>query len=336
MYAQSNIGFGDLLASLNGFISLKAFRTQQAYRQALEMLAGFMSVKVESYAFEKALVQFTPLQASRFTTWMKHRRMKNGQRYADASVALRLAVLQSTFRHLTDLGVRAGNPFALLRGSIPLRQRVQKRPTKLIPFDAVQRILDAPERKGKEGIRDRALLGILFGGGLRRSEALKLNMNDIGQTTDGVPFLILRATKGGQNQQQSLPKWAWVRLLMYLEQRDQDGATHSDPLFVFYYKNGAVRGRLSDSSIIRIFRKHTHKAGIAGAGCHSARATAVTMLKELGYEDRDCAEFLRHSTTQMVQVYDKRGRGPSRNPGRSLEYRVPVDQQKSGGHAMVS
>lgn len=317
---QTRFEAGEVLQSIRDLILCKAVKTQEAYWRALDFLAAFLRMKRDSYAFERTLLNFHPLNAQRFITWVRHQRLPDGSRYADASIALRLALLRRIFRHLSDLGVAAGNPFALLHDAIPTRQRVQKRPTKLIPYDAISRILDTPDAGTKKGIRDRAILAVMFGGGLRRSEVINLNMNDIGEAADGVPYLVIKSAKGGTTQHQSLPNWAWVRVLAYMEQRDADDPAAHDPLFAFYYKDGEARGRLSDSSLARLYKRHTRSAGVFGAACHSARATAVTMLKEMGFEDRDCAQFLRHRTTQMVQAYDKRARGPRTNPGRQLVY----------------
>lgn len=315
----SDIAPGELIDSIYALASVKAAATQNAYHQTLEIFASYLGLKLDSYGFERRVLGFTPREAMGFLAWLKKRRTKDGSRMSDNTVAQRLAILRRVFRHLNDIGARLGNPIACIADAIPGRQRVQKRPTKLIPFDAVQRFLDMPPANTKAGIRDRALLAILFGGGLRRSEAMKLNLEDIGEGADGVPFLILRNTKGGTNQQQSLPPWAWERLIKYLEQRDadQDG---NQALFVFYYRKGTARGRLSTETAARLYKRYARAAGIGNAAPHSARATAVTMLKELGYEDREVAKFLRHSTTRQVEVYDKRGRGPSTNPGRNLMY----------------
>jgi integrase len=324
---QEQFRHGEISESIHTLISCKATRTQEAYHCALDSLASFLQVKKDSYAFEQALLSFSPANAARFLSWFRRKKVGDGTVVADSTVSQRLAILRRVFRHLIDIGARMGNPIATLKDFIPTRQRVQKRPTKLIPFDLVQRLLDAPSENTKKGIRDRAILAVLFGGGLRRSEALKLNVGDIGESSDGVPFLILRSTKAGQNQEQSLPSWAWQRLLSYLEQRDSEGDGSESPLFVFYYEDGRQGGRLSESTLARLYKRYAEESGCGSAAPHSARATAVTMLKELGFEDREVARFLRHSTEQMVRAYDKRGRGPAANPGRQLEYRAKRERR---------
>ena len=329
MQVPNQLEPGEALFSLRAMIECKAPKTQDAYRYSLDALAAFLGCKKDSYEFERALITFTPMKAAIFLSHLRKQTVKDGSRLSDNTIALRAANIRKVFSHLIDIGARVGNPMAVIKDSIPARQKTYKRPTKLIPFDKVQEILDVPDRTTKKGVRDRALLAVLFGGGLRRSEALKLNLADIDQAPDGTPYLVLRGTKAGIDQQQSLPPWAWARLLQYLEQRYQDDDCGDDfrerPLFVFYFNNGMVRDRMCDKTLVRIYKRCTKAIGVSGAAPHSARATAVTMLKELGFEDRAVAQFLRHSTTRQVEIYDKRSRGPSTNPGRKLVY-VPRTQ----------
>lgn len=312
---------GEIVTSIHELIACKSYNTQKAYNKTLDILAEYFDVKRDSYAFEKAVVELSVFDGTRFITWLRKRGTETtGQPISDNTLALRIDILRRIFRHLIDIGIRRGNPFAIVKDIVPMRQRVQVRPTKLIPFDAVPKIVGAPDGATKNGIRDKAILSLLFGGGLRRNEVLKLNMRDIETTPDGVPYLILRATKAGRNQQQSLPQWAWTALDAHLKQRDEDGAKLSEPMFCFYYNDGGARGRISDTTLKRLYKRYTAEAGIVGAAPHSARATAATALKVQGYEDREVASFLRHSTENMVRVYDKRARGPAKNPGRNLMY----------------
>lgn len=73
------------------------------------------------------------------------------------------------------------------------------------------------------------------------------------------------------------------------------------------------------SMCYRLYKHYLGRFGLDAAP-HSARSTSATYLKSLGYQDRDVARFLRHSSTAMVQVYDKRRLGIEENPGKTLKY----------------
>lgn len=170
------------------------------------------------------------------------------------------------------------------------------------------------------GVRDRAILALLFGLGLRRSEVRKITLRDITVSPAGILHIVLRDTKAGKTQEQPIPDWAWEPISELSQQRMRDGATETDPLCTDYYRGLANHRPLSDSSIARLYKRYLRKLGIDAAP-HSARATAATLLKSNGVDDRDVALFLRHSTTRMVQVYDKRSNDLARNPGRKILYK---------------
>jgi integrase len=84
----------------------------------------------------------------------------------------------------------------------------------------------------------------------------------------------------------------------------------------------------SESTAYRHCKRAAEKAGIDCAP-HAFRAAAATMLKSDGLEDREVAEFLRHKTITMVQVYDHRYREANRKTKNCLE-NFSVKLKKSG------
>lgn len=305
---------------IEGFLGVKTPQTQKAYGQALECLARFLKVEQGSARFEKALAKVDATTAAKFYRWLRESPSCYGGKLADATISQRMHLIRKLFRYLVAVGAAKVNPFDALHDELPKRARRQKRPTKLIPFDAIGRILSLPDRRTKVGKRDFCILALLFGGGLRRSEVQKLNVGDVVISAQGALCLLLRETKNGATQQQSLPDWAAEAFTQLVSQRSGEGATNDDPLLVFYSTEGTPRGRLAVETVRRIYQRHTEAVGLGKVSPHSARATAATWLKSKGYEDRDVAAFLRHTTTNMVEVYDKRSRTPDSNPGLSLEF----------------
>jgi len=214
------------------------------------------------------------------------------------------------------------NIFIQLVDLMPRRQSHEVRPTRMLTCDEVLKILNAPDPASHPGVRDRALLAVLFGAGLRRSEARKLNLADIRFDGEKHPYLFLRQAKAGVDQRAAIGPWVLAALSDLLSQRRGDGAGPDDPLFCFYFISNKARGRLSDRTIARIFQRHAVAAGIVGQiAPHSARATAASTLIDLGIGDRAVAEFLRHASVEMVRVYDRRAFGPRSSPARRLDYR---------------
>lgn len=317
--------------AINDYVSLKAPRTEIAYRSALTVLASYLKVERNSHNFARKMRALTVGQATEFMTWLRCRIAPDGQKMADATVHQRLALLRRLYRHLAALELVTFNPFDAIADVVPRRQRRQKRPTKFIQFDKVIELLEAPAKNTKDGIRDRAIMALLFGGGLRRSEVAEHNVGDFETTPQGVPYLVIRGAKAGQNQQQALPEWAWETYSTLILQRKSEGATENDPLIVFYYIDGTPRERLSTETIRRIYMRYCKQTGIGHAAPHSARATAVTFLKALGYSDEDVQSFVRHAGPGMIRAYNKLVKGPETCISRFIDYKKPP---KIGGKVL--
>jgi integrase len=73
--------------------------------------------------------------------------------------------------------------------------------------------------------------------------------------------------------------------------------------------------------LYRLFKHYCEKAGATQfLTPHSARATAITKLLADGIPHREVQEFSRHSSIQMVELYDKRRLTVEENPGKELDY----------------
>lgn len=231
---------------------------------------------------------------------------------SDATVTQRYKLLRGYYQFLVAIEKEPRNPFNAVRHVVSLRQKRQVRPTRLIPLSQAKALIRS-NWDGKEGIRDKAMVSLLLGTGMRRSEARNLNVGDI-TIEDGVNLAILKHTKGGSTQRQPIPKWCYRILAKLITQRNLDGAANESPLFCSYNAKGKALQRMSETLFYR-----TYKARV-GLAPHSARATYTTRLKAMGYEDRRVSEALRHTTEKQVRVYDKLGNRLSQNVGLKIIY----------------
>ena len=110
----------------------------------------------------------TLLRLRRYSAWLA------GQGYAASTVARRLACLRSFFRFLRRTGVLASDPSAGLRNP-----KQPRRLPRLLRVDEIIRLLDAIPGDTPPSVRDRAMLETLYGGGLRVSELVGLNVDDL-------------------------------------------------------------------------------------------------------------------------------------------------------------
>lgn len=285
-----------------------------AYRRWLTQQPGQRPRSIRSKGEETTAVQVAPdpppamdgLQAT----------------HASATIRKKLSVLRRIYRMLQGAGLVTKNPFD---SDIvpPPGKGGQKRPTEMIDYELVRRMLELPDLSTARGVRDRAVLALLFGGGLRRSEARALVIDDVKRSQKGVIYVRLRATKNKTDADQPLPDWAAEAVILLIRQRETQGALGGDPLLnSFVGRAGAtpVKRGMSSDGIYKLFRRYADELNLWSATPHSARATAITRLLDSGVSMRDVQAFSRHSSVQMVEVYDKRRLNLEDNPGRALKF----------------
>lgn len=244
----------------------------------------------------------------------------------NATIWKKFSALRRIYRGLmaADLGIKH-NPFDTDRTPPPARDAGKKRPTEMIDFELVMRVVNYPDVSHPRGRRDRAILAVLFGGALRRSEVCQLTLSDYRRSTGGTPYLYLRTTKARKDAEQALPAWAAEALDLVVQDREREGALAGDPLFVAFKGKGKGRSEpqetISDTALYRMFKQACLSSG-AGVfvSPHSARATAITKLLSEGLTHREVQEFSRHSSIQMVEVYDKRRFSVDQNPAKKLKF----------------
>lgn len=209
---------------------------------------------------------------------------------ARATVARRLSSLRHLFRFLVRTGRLEANPF---RGLRPPR-RGRRLPASLSP-QQVKDLLAAPNPATALGARDRALLELLYGSGLRVSEALSLRVGDMGEGRE------LRVVgKGNRERVVLLTRAARQALDAYLRRaRPLLAAPGTDAVFVNH------RGLpLSSRGAQLLVRRYVREVlGGARATPHTLRHTFATHLLDGGADLRSVQELLGHRSLQTTQVY---------------------------------
>ncbi len=294
---------------LTPFLSLKEPATERAYSGVIKRLESEYPSWWEMNA----------TQATQYLADLRRRVQLDGLPTAVATLRMYGAALKSIFAHLVRCGVRTDNPFEAAWKAISPRQRGQKRPTELIPFQIVRKMLKAPDLRTEEGVRDAALLAILFGCGLRRCEAAGLNVGDIKiiERSPKVWALTLKQTKAGKRVDVVMNTWVAARVTQLVAQRHGAGAEKSEPLFATNYRGGS---RMDTRTIARTFCYYAQLCGLDRAAPHAARATFATRLAAQGFSEIQIAEALRHSSTGQVHVYVKRAEGLKNAPGKSIVF----------------
>lgn len=206
--------------------------------------------------------------------------------YDSSSIARKFSCLKSFFKFLEMKKMIDRNPsFGL---SYPKKGR--KLPS-FLTKQAAEKLMELISPTDEFSARDRAILELLYGTGIRASELHGLNRDDI----DFFNETIKVKGKGGKERILSLPSKAKESLLDYLKRRKEKNEA------LFLNKNG---GRLSQRSLQRIVGKYIRKvADLTRMSPHTLRHTFATHLLDSGCDLRTVQELLGHSSIATTQVY---------------------------------
>ena len=211
---------------------------------------------------------------------------------AFAEAERRIAAARTFFRHLVLLQQREDNPAAALE----LPRRLRKLPRTLSPGEA-ERLIEAASGTTPRTLRDRALVELLYGAGLRVSEAIGLDRAAI----DLDDRLVRCLGKGGKERIVPLGRQAAEALRVYLARgRPFLDRRHRPELFL-----NARGGPLTRAGAFLIVRRLAEKAGLDPQRVHPhlLRHSFATHLLEGGADLRTIQELLGHASLSTTQVY---------------------------------
>jgi integrase/recombinase XerC len=227
--------------------------------------------------------------------------------------ARKLASIRALFAFLYKRGLVAQNP-----GRLVMSPKKPQSLPKVVPVDDVLALLEAPSSSDAPGLRDRAVLEVLYGGGLRVSELCGLSLGDWDRQENVVRVL----GKGRKERIVPLGRKARAALEAWLARRGEL-ASQAGERALFLNQRG---GRLGARSVARLIDKHTLACALdRHIHPHALRHSFATHLLDGGADLRVIQELLGHaslSTTQgytavswdrLQAVYDKahpRARGP--------------------------
>ena len=213
-----------------------------------------------------------------------------------STIARKLSTLRSFGTFLVRRGIRADNPVKLV--AMPRRPRVLPR---FLSVDEASNVMETPNSETPAGRRDRALLEVMYGSGLRVSELCALDVDDVEGTQGTVK---VRQGKGGKERIVPLGGAAMKALDGYLELRDKlrhPRTRAQDPRALFLNVRG---GRLTTRSVARLVNKSSVQAGTrVTVSPHALRHSCATHLLDGGADLRSIQEILGHASLRTTQRY---------------------------------
>ncbi len=212
--------------------------------------------------------------------------------YVRASIVRKLSVLRTLLKWLLSTGLIERDPLPN-RGVMKLEQRLPR----FLSRDEAARLVQAPEMSNALGPRDRALLELVYGGGLRVSEARDLNVGDVNLNAREVRVV----GKGSKQRVVLIGEAARDALGLYLGEVRPKLANHLSASALFLNRLG---GRLSQRSIQEKVRKYAGGVGLgSGVHTHTLRHSFATHLLEGGADLRHVQELLGHAGPATTQIY---------------------------------
>ena len=258
--------------------------TIKSYREDLEALSGFLS---ERHGTAVSPGEITTLDLRGYVASITE------QNYAKTTVARRLASMRSFFRFGQREGWTTANPAKPLRN--PRKSRALPH---FLSSSELERLLSAPPADKPMGLRDRAILEVLYSAGLRVSELVGLNDGDV----DLKSGIVRVRGKGKKERLAPVGSYAIKALRLWLRVRRVSGKEPAGLLTpVFVNKSGR---RLTTRSVGRLLEKHLAAAGLDRRTTpHTLRHSFATHLLDSGADIRSVQELLGHKSLVTTQIY---------------------------------
>ncbi|MBU1248627.1 MAG: tyrosine recombinase XerC [Proteobacteria bacterium] len=261
---------------------------------------GFSPATVRAYATD--LQQFEQFLASRDHSMGRYAEITRDhlrgfladlhrRSIAKSSMSRKLSSLRSFFKYLQRRELLDTNPVSGVKNP-----KQDKRQPRILNVDQALAVMEAKVERDPEGIRDLALAELLYGSGLRISEALDLEVDDIDLSAGFVRVM----GKGSKERIAPLSDESKKRLSRWLEQRHALNSSHTEKALFL----GARGGRLNRRQAARIIEKLALLAGLPqNVHPHMLRGSFATHLLEGGADLRDVQELLGHQRIATTQRY---------------------------------
>ena len=218
----------------------------------------------------------------------------NEKQYSKATIARKLATLRSFYKFLVKRNQLISNPVVAVR-----TPKQDKKLPRFLDYEEVKKLLDTPPMNSWLGARDRAILETLYSTGIRVSELVALNMDDI----DFLGEIVHVRGKGKKERIAPIGSSALQVIQHYMEFRNKRAQNNDnfDSKVLFVNKHGR---RLSTRSVRRKMDKYLKMAGLDPAiSPHTLRHSFATHMLNNGADLRSVQELLGHQSLSTTQIY---------------------------------
>ncbi|NMB41564.1 MAG: site-specific tyrosine recombinase XerD [Firmicutes bacterium] len=261
-----------------------AKNTLESYQRDLKKYLNFLNkAGINSFIFA------TRKNISKFLLELKKKGL------APATITRNLASIRSFYNFLLKEQLVQKNPAAELDSP-----RAEKKLPRVLSFKDVELLLEQPETKETIGMRDKAMLELLYATGLRVSELVSLDLADV-----NIKMGFLNCDGKGKKERIIPLGSAAIRSIQeYLKHSRGKLLRKKDEKTLFVNQHGK---RLTRQGFWKILKKYVLKAGIVGTGItpHTLRHSFATHLLENGADLRSVQKMLGHEDISTTQIYTR-------------------------------
>ena len=258
--------------------------TIMAYRSDLDQLCD--------YLIEQGIEGWPQVTREHIADYLL--KMREGRAYRPATVARKVAALKSFFRYLLDSGMIVHNPIEKLDAP-----RVQKDLPQILSSEQIADLFRQIEDTTQGGLRDLAMLHILYATGMRASELVSLNVEDV----DVELGMINYAIRGGKTKRAlPLSQIAVEMLRRYLEIGRSRFTRNFGEHALFLNHHGE---RLTRQGFWLVIKGYAQRAGIERITPNMLRHSFATLMLKEGMDLRHVQELLGHAHISTTQIYNQ-------------------------------
>jgi len=275
------------------------------YIEHLEVEGGRSSKTAENYKlYLERFIEFTnDIEIDKITTetirkyrlWLNRYKNYNDDELATITQSYHLIALRGFLSYLSKRDMKSLSPDKI---ELP---KVWRKQVTFLKIEEVERLIGQIKDTSETGLRDRALIELLFSSGLRVSELVNLNRDHI--NTKRREFMV--RGKGQKDRPIFVSEHAAQHVDNYLAERKDN----LPPLFISYSRNNIASNtgnyrRLTARSVQRIITKYALLAGITKhVSPHTMRHSFATDLLMNGADIRSVQSMLGHSNISTTQIY---------------------------------
>jgi len=254
--------------------------TIESYGRDLRQFKKFLEAKGKS--------SYLDVNKTTIITYLLHLQKKGR---AASTISRSLASIRSLYQYLLNQGLIKGDPTANLESP-----KSEKKLPCVLGLSEVEKLINQPDEKSSMGARDKAMLELLYATGMRVTELVCLDIDDINLEMGYIKC------RGNGNKERIIPIGTMAKKALgrYAKEYRQDLVKENEKaLFVNYYGK-----RLTRQGFWKIIKRHTKKAKInKKITPHTLRHSFATHLIQNGADLKSVQEMLGHSDISTTQIY---------------------------------